>query len=706
MFPTRQYEEQHGEGGWRHKGWQRPGRWLVRLMVILSVWLSASLLAPAPLRAMIPYNTSYYDYNGNYWVDVQPIYIPSKYMTGESPFGPSFSKPSDLYAADDGRIYVADTGNHRIVILDEGGAVVGAVGAEDGPGKLNAPEGVFVDTGGQVYVADTGNKRIAVFDAEGQFVRAYIRPESSLLPDEGQYFFVPSKLAVDRRGVMYIVVKGSYQGILRLNPEGEFIGFFGANKTALTLLDRIKSTWMTREQREKEIAKRPPEVRNITLDADGFIYTVTMATAASPVKRLNASGVNSLGAGQFPGQAMITDVAIDADGLLYTLDAESGQAAIYSASGKPLFAFGDRQSTSLQLGVLSQPASMIVRGDGELWIADTHLNIVEVFRLTEFGHNVLQAVKSDFIGDYTASKPYWQAAIEQNDYLSIAYRGLGHAFSREEDYDAAIAYYRISADVDGYSDAFWNIRLAWLQQNFLYVLAGAALGLWLLLKGSRLLARWVKARQWPPRMQRYGGELRDAWYLLFHPYNGFYLLKERKVSAAVLALLAFLAVAARLINVYGVGFVFNPMDRSWISLPWTLIGFLVPWVTWVIANYLVSTVKDGEGRFREVLQASIYAMVPFIVWIPLLTLISHALVLEERILYDAGMQIATIWVIVMFFVMTQVIHNFEFMETAKNAIISIITIVLIWIFVVIMAGLGFNLFDFFGQVIREVKPYG
>ncbi|QNK57264.1 YIP1 family protein [Paenibacillus sp. PAMC21692] len=692
MFPT-------------HHFWKQPRRLRFYRMVLLGLWMLAGLAAAAPVQAMIPYDTEYYEHNLKFWVYVQPIYIPHRYITGESEFGPGFTKPSDLYIAGDGRVFVADTGNNRIVVLDRQGEVVAVVGTGEGEGKLSAPEGVFVDTAGKIYVADTGNKRIAVFDAQGQFIREYVRPDSNLLPAADQYFFVPSKLVVDVRGVMYIVVKGSYQGVLRMDGNGEFTGFFGANKTPVTFLDRLKGSWMTKEQRAKEIAKRPLEVRNLALDGEGFIYTTTQAFSGQ-VKRLNASGTDTLKGKTFSNADMITDVAVDEDGMMYLLDAEKGKATIYTSEGQPLFTFGDRQMTALQFGVLSQPSSIAVGGDDELWIADSHLGVVEIFKKTEFGDNVMKAVKYDLIGDYEQSKPYWQAAIEQNDYLSIAYRGLGHSYYRENNNEQAIENYRISFDATGYSDAFWNIRLKWLQTNFVYLLGVLAVGLWGVVRGLRLLKRWIKRRQWSPRLAGYGSELKAAWYLLFHPYNGFYQLKDRRISFAVLALLALLAIGTRLLNVYGVGFVFNPMDRSWISLPWTLIGFVVPWFTWVIANYLVSTVKDGEGRFREVLQTSIYAMIPYVVWVPLLTLLSHFIVLEERILYDAGIRIVNIWVIIMFFVMTQVIHNFEFMETAKNAIISVITIVLIWIFVVIMGGLGYNLFDFFGQVIREVKLYG
>jgi hypothetical protein len=56
--------------------------------------------------------------------------------------------------------------------------------------------------------------------------------------------------------------------------------------------------------------------------------------------------------------------------------------------------------------------------------------------------------------------------------------------------------------------------------------------------------------------------------------------------------------------------------------------------------------------------------------------------------------------------MTQVIHNFDFLESFKNAGITLFTIGVMWIFIIIFVALSGNLLDFFNQVYREVINYG
>ncbi len=73
-----------------------------------------------------------------------------------------------------GFLYVADTGNKRIVRFDDKWNRVGDWGTSgSSPGQFVEPVGLAADAAGNVYVADTGNHRIQVFDGEGRFLRQF-----------------------------------------------------------------------------------------------------------------------------------------------------------------------------------------------------------------------------------------------------------------------------------------------------------------------------------------------------------------------------------------------------------------------------------------------------------------------------------------------------------------------------------------------------
>ena len=71
-----------------------------------------------------------------------------------------------------GELVVADTGNHRIQVLDKrSGQLIGTFGRQgSATGEFVRPAGVCVDNRDRVIVTDCGNHRVQVFDEGGKFL--------------------------------------------------------------------------------------------------------------------------------------------------------------------------------------------------------------------------------------------------------------------------------------------------------------------------------------------------------------------------------------------------------------------------------------------------------------------------------------------------------------------------------------------------------
>jgi len=88
----------------------------------------------------------------------------------------TLSFPRGLAVAADGTLYVADTGNHRVLRFSDpwngsvadvalGQVSLGSAASGASASSLSAPEGVAVDSSGAVWIADTGNHRVLRFSS-------------------------------------------------------------------------------------------------------------------------------------------------------------------------------------------------------------------------------------------------------------------------------------------------------------------------------------------------------------------------------------------------------------------------------------------------------------------------------------------------------------------------------------------------------------
>jgi uncharacterized protein (TIGR03663 family) len=124
---------------------------------------------------------------------------------GIAPIG-SFNQPWALSVSPDGKfVYVADTWNHRIQKFSVDGTPQIMWGnplydtTTKNPYGMWGPRGIAVDSNGHVFVADTGNKRILSFDENGNFLLQIGTEGSSI----GQ-FEEPVGLTFDSRGYLYV----------------------------------------------------------------------------------------------------------------------------------------------------------------------------------------------------------------------------------------------------------------------------------------------------------------------------------------------------------------------------------------------------------------------------------------------------------------------------------------------------------------------
>ena len=126
------------------------------------------------------------------------------------------------------RVYAVDTGgigseNHHVLVFDISSGKhlrnIGRRGTEGG--EFNLPRDIAVDANGWVYVVDGGNFRVQVFDDNGDFVR-----QVGQLGRQYGHFARPKGVAVDSEGNIYVsdAAHGNFQ---IFDAEGQLLLFVG-----------------------------------------------------------------------------------------------------------------------------------------------------------------------------------------------------------------------------------------------------------------------------------------------------------------------------------------------------------------------------------------------------------------------------------------------------------------------------------------------
>jgi predicted membrane-bound mannosyltransferase/sugar lactone lactonase YvrE len=141
--------------------------------------------------------------------------------------------PRNLAVAPDGSLYLADTGNHRIVHITAEGEVLTTWGsfADGATMEGGAPGGTFyepwsiaIGTDGSVFVTDTWNHRIQKFTADGRFITQWGTFGQA---ETATAFWGPRDITIDDKGWLYVTDTGNKRVVV-FDEDGNFITEFGS----------------------------------------------------------------------------------------------------------------------------------------------------------------------------------------------------------------------------------------------------------------------------------------------------------------------------------------------------------------------------------------------------------------------------------------------------------------------------------------------
>jgi tetratricopeptide (TPR) repeat protein len=703
----------------------------IRIHKLLFALLAVSMLIPSQASAssMVPYTTYTFDKDG--WALESPnAYEPAEEYDGRSLGLTNLADASDIFVDKNNRIYIADTGNSRIIILDENfkqikdfkmftnPALIDPVENEFGIDQFNGVRGIFVTGDGHLYVADTENGRVVEFDENYEYLRSIYTPESDILGTE--YAFKPQSLVVDSANRIYIMNQNENQGIVELNEDGEFIGYFGAQSVKRTVFDWLKTLFMTDAQKER-IAKIIPRVySNISIDEMDFIwltsnsgdeysrisYMSSKAKEDATVKRMNPNGNDVLArngvwapGGDLLDVSSIVDVAIKENGMYTVLDDRYNRFFTYNTNGDLLYAFG---GTGTQDGVFTLASGIAYLGE-DLLVLDKEDDTIIRFKRTAYGELLENAITADRERDFQKSIDCWTKVLEQNQNYDLAYQGMAKNYLRMGDYDKALENFRMIDDKNGYSEAYRYARSAYVKGHFLLVIAIPiiAIALWM------FFMKYVKKEN--KKLYAVGSkhsikdELFYAFRLIYHPFDGFWEIKrEARGSVRSASIIVVLVILTFIYKSMGTGFLFRTMDVAYVNVINDILNVILPLILWCFASWGLTTLMGGEGSLKDIYIMTSYSLTPLILLNIPVVIASNFLVLEEVQFMSFFVSLAYVWTVGLIFFGSMVIHDYHFNKNLITVIFSIVGMGVMMFLALLFITLSQRIWEFIAGIYDEI----
>ncbi len=459
-----------------------------------------SMLFSLPMQlSVVRYNYSYY---GEIIHSAPGMNFATYY--NENTLGISLSSPEDLVVYED-IIYMVDSKTNSLVTVNDQFELVSAYtsfqlsapyiqlltdeGLTDfSDVTMSAPYGVEVKDSG-IYIADSGNFRIIKLDHNFEVVNIFSDINDATFDEIN---FEPRKITVDNSERMYVVARNIYEGIIELDSDGDFNRFTGVNPVSLNPLEIFQRSLMTESQLSKLALFLPTEYTNLAMNEKNFIYATSKPSeenAENTIQLINPKGIDVLKKNGYQppmgdiqyvegmnnyvidGPSSLVDIAYTNFGIYTVLDQKRSRLFTYDSEGHLLYINGDEgaQSDKFSEGV------SIAYLQNRLLVLDRKSRTVVVYQLTDFGMKVNEATMYHAQGEFLKAAEVWEEVLLLNTNYEIAYNGIGKYYLREGEYKKALEYFNLGHDKYYYSKAYMNYRNDLLKANFGYIILGIAL---------------------------------------------------------------------------------------------------------------------------------------------------------------------------------------------------------------------------------------
>ncbi|NLX75767.1 MAG: YIP1 family protein [Clostridiaceae bacterium] len=198
-------------------------------------------------------------------------------------------------------------------------------------------------------------------------------------------------------------------------------------------------------------------------------------------------------------------------------------------------------------------------------------------------------------------------------------------------------------------------------------------------------------------------KLKYPFYVLFHPFDGFYEIRHREKGSVLVALLmVFLFGLSFSINRRYAGFVVNFVNPRSVDTRSEVLGIFAAVFLFACSNWSVTCLMEGEGRFKDILTVIGYSLLPMVLTLIPATVLSWFIASNEEGLYYLVINAAAIFTVILMVIGIMTVHNYSFGKTLITLFISFIALLIIIFIILLLVYLLQQVYMFFYSLYTEI----
>ena len=200
---------------------------------------------------------------------------------------------------------------------------------------------------------------------------------------------------------------------------------------------------------------------------------------------------------------------------------------------------------------------------------------------------------------------------------------------------------------------------------------------------------------------------KERWKYLFytvsHPSDGFYWIRhqERGSIGIAILLVVLYGVVFSMNRIYA-SFVVNDIEPRTVNSVAELAGVLILYLVLCVGNWSVTCLMEGEGRFKDILIAVGYSMLPMVVGTVLATIVSQGVAENEEAFYSIIMGLGTAYTVIMMLIGIMQVHNYTLGKTLTTLFLTVVAIFIIIFLALLVFNFITQVYSFFRSIYTEL----